>query len=87
MVKLKTNVRVRAEGSGITAKSLVTFLVLVVDGGRGRLALLAFAVGQLGYSVVCLGVYLGYLGGEILRPKMRCVWFNSCSCVGVLLVV
>ncbi|KAF9451311.1 RTF domain-containing protein [Macrolepiota fuliginosa MF-IS2] len=74
MVRLKTNVRVRAEGAGITAKSVVTFLVLLYDvrrgGGEGRLALLAFAVGQLAYSLVCLGVYLGYFGVGTLRPHV-----------------
>ncbi|KAF5353438.1 hypothetical protein D9756_008112 [Leucocoprinus leucothites] len=74
MVQLKTNVRVKAEGSGITAKSVVTFLVLLYDSrkvdGQGKLALLAFALGQLAYSFACLAVYLGYLGVNTLRPRI-----------------
>ncbi|EKM74897.1 hypothetical protein AGABI1DRAFT_132740 [Agaricus bisporus var. burnettii JB137-S8] len=68
MVQLKTNVRVRAEGCGITAKSIVTFLVLLADKG-GRWALLAFAVGQFSYSLACLVVYLVYFGVGRLKPQ------------------
>jgi hypothetical protein len=69
MVQLKTNVRVRAEGCGITAKSIVTFLVLLADKG-GSLALLAFATGQLAYSLACLVVYLVYFGMARLKPQV-----------------
>lgn len=68
MVQLKTNVRVRAEGCGITAKSIVTFLVLLADKG-GRWALLAFAVGQFSYSLACLVVYLVCFGVGRLKPQ------------------
>ena len=80
MVQLKTNIRVKAEGVGITAKSMVTFLVLLYDvrkaDGQGELALLAFALGQLAYSFACWVVYLGYLGVSPLRPDIRCVSYR-----------
>jgi oligosaccharide translocation protein RFT1 len=83
MVLLKTNVRVRAEGSGITAKSVVTFLVLMYDvkkgDGQGKLALFAFALGQLAYSLACLVVYLGYFGAGTLWPQMKYV-FSVLQC-------
>ncbi len=49
MTTLQTGVRVRAEGLGITAKSLATFAILFPDHRRGSstLALVAFAGGQL----------------------------------------
>ncbi|KAJ3562537.1 hypothetical protein NP233_g9508 [Leucocoprinus birnbaumii] len=72
MTQLKTNVRVKAEGSGITAKSVVTSLVLLYDvrkvDGQGKLALLAFALGQFAYSLACLAVYVEYFGANRLRP-------------------
>lgn len=74
MVQLKTNVRVRAEGSGVTAKSVITLLVLLFDTTRhdkqGRLALLAFALGQLAYSLTCVAVYLAYFGAKPLKPQV-----------------
>ncbi|TFK37659.1 Rft protein-domain-containing protein [Crucibulum laeve] len=72
MAELKTNVRVRAEGLGVTCKSIVTFLVLLLDSRRrnhGSLALLAFAAGQLAYGTVILLTYLNYFGTKYLRPK------------------
>ncbi|KAJ2920988.1 hypothetical protein H1R20_g16105, partial [Candolleomyces eurysporus] len=72
MLELKTNVRVRAEGLGITAKSFVTFLVLFVDARRGQdtLALVAFALGQLAYSVVVFGHYARTFGVPwVKKPK------------------
>ncbi|KIM40692.1 hypothetical protein M413DRAFT_72866 [Hebeloma cylindrosporum] len=59
MVDLKTNVRVRAEGLGITAKSILTFLILLYDSraGTGDFALVAFAVGQMAYSIVMFLTY------------------------------
>lgn len=74
MVELKTTIRVRAEGSGITAKSVTTLLVLLYDARQGdeqgTLALLAFAIGQLAYSLTCLVVYLSYLGVKTLKPQV-----------------
>ncbi|KDR74152.1 hypothetical protein GALMADRAFT_227845 [Galerina marginata CBS 339.88] len=71
MVELKTGIRVRAEGLGITAKSITTFLILFYDSmrGTGDLALLAFAFGQLVYGIVMFATYVVYLGGNYLRPK------------------
>ena len=78
MLELKTNVRVRAEGLGITAKSFVTFLVLFVDSRRGqeRLALVAFAIGQLAYAVVVFAHYARTFGVPwVKKPRgsQRCV--------------
>lgn len=72
MTELKVGVRVRAEGLGVTAKSLTTFLVLVYDAraGTGGLALVAFALGQLMYSAVVFGTYIAYLGVGYMRPKL-----------------
>ncbi|KAF8894999.1 Rft protein-domain-containing protein [Gymnopilus junonius] len=72
MGELKTGTRVRAEGLGITTRSVTTFLVLLYDAKRGSggdLALLAFAVGQLMYSVVMFATYVVYLGGSYMRPR------------------
>ncbi|ESK86237.1 oligosaccharide translocation protein rft1 [Moniliophthora roreri MCA 2997] len=65
MTELKTHVRVRAEGIGITMKAIVTFLILFCDQG-GDLALLAFAFGQLAYGTTVLLLYLFSYG----IPKM-----------------
>jgi len=71
MVDLKTSVRVRAEGLGITAKSILTFLILLYDSreGSGDFALVAFAVGQLAYSIVMFFTYTISFGWGVLRPK------------------
>jgi hypothetical protein len=63
---------VRAEGLGVTAKSLTTFLVLMYDAraGTGGLALVAFALGQLMYSAVVFGTYIAYLGVGYMRPQL-----------------
>lgn len=71
MAELRTGVRVRAEGLGITAKTLVTFLVLLYDTWReadGKLALLAFAGGQLAYGGFVLGTYITYYGTQNMWP-------------------
>ncbi|KAF7305153.1 hypothetical protein MKEN_01230500 [Mycena kentingensis (nom. inval.)] len=64
MAEMKTHVRFRAEGSGVMARTFVTFLVLLYDARRqgGELALVAFAVGQLSYALCVLGVYLAHYG-------------------------
>jgi len=72
MAELKTGVRVRAEGLGITSKTLTTFLLLLYNTRRGKeddLALVAFATGQLMYSVVMFFVYRVYFGDQLMRPK------------------
>jgi oligosaccharide translocation protein RFT1 len=71
MSELRTGVRVRAEGLGITAKTLVTFLVLLYDtrsNASGKLALLAFAGGQLAYGTFVLGTYVTYYGTQKMWP-------------------
>jgi oligosaccharide translocation protein RFT1 len=66
MAELNTNVRVKAEGLGIIVKSVLSVAILVFDerrlGGRGDLALLAFAVGQLMYAVCVLSTYFRHYG-------------------------
>ncbi|TFK20446.1 Rft-1-domain-containing protein [Coprinopsis marcescibilis] len=72
MVQLKTDVRVRAEGLGITCKSVVTFFVLLYDVryGDNSLPLVAFAAGQLTYGVI---VFLSY------ARKLGIPWFRASS--------
>jgi len=72
MVNLKTSVRVRAEGLGITIKSITTFLILLYDTkfGEGNLSLLAFAFGQLLYSTTMFAKYLTYFGSRAMQPKL-----------------
>lgn len=91
MAELRTGVRVRAEGLGITAKTLVTFLVLLYDtwrGADGKLALLAFAGGQFAYGGFVLGTYIAYYGAPNIwptksprtkyeNPEFRCVSTNK----------
>lgn len=82
MAGLQTGVRVRAEGFGITSKTVVTFIVLVYDarrvgGGDGALALLAFAGGQLAYGAGVLLTYIAAYGTRPLWPQrlasLKCV--------------
>lgn len=87
MSELKTNVRVRAEGTGVVCRTLVTLAVFVYEGmtetAEGELALLAFAIGQLSYSLCVLLVYLKHFGGHSLfpaSPLFRRV-FSMCSLV------
>ncbi|KIK09519.1 hypothetical protein K443DRAFT_644720 [Laccaria amethystina LaAM-08-1] len=67
MSRLLTGIRVRAEGLSITSKSLVTFLVLLLDArsGQGNLALLAFAIGQLAYATTLFLAYISYFGTDM----------------------
>lgn len=67
MGELQTGVRVRAEGLGITAKSVTTFAVLYF--GSADVALISFALGQLMYSLMMLTAYVVYLGFTPLLPK------------------
>lgn len=60
---LKPLVRVRAEGSALVVKSIATVLLLACD-ASGELALIAFGVGQLSYSMTMLFVYLRELSPE-----------------------
>ena len=72
MSRLLTGIRVRAEGLSITSKSVVTFLVLLLDArsGQGNLALLAFAIGQLAYATTLFLAYISHFGTECLWPKI-----------------
>ncbi|KAJ7090353.1 Rft protein-domain-containing protein [Mycena belliarum] len=71
MAESKTHIRVRAEGLGVMSKTLVTFIVLLYDSKAemdGFLALMAFAMGQLSYSLCLLLVYLWHYGFSALLP-------------------
>ncbi|KAJ6606401.1 Rft-1-domain-containing protein, partial [Mycena vulgaris] len=71
MAESKTHVRVRAEGTGVMFKTFVTFLVLLYDSKAemdGALALMAFAMGQLSYSLCLLLMYLSHYGFSALFP-------------------
>lgn len=72
MTTLTMHARVRAEGLGITIKSIATFLVLLFDSkiGNGNFALIAFALGQLLYSVTVLTTYLLYFGMATIHPNL-----------------
>ncbi|KAG6809832.1 hypothetical protein H0H92_014586 [Tricholoma furcatifolium] len=72
MAELRTDVRVRAEGLGITARTVVTFLVLVYDWKtkqEGALALIAFAGGQLAYGITVLATYLSMYKVQSWWPR------------------
>jgi hypothetical protein len=73
MSKLQTNIRVRAEGSGIILKPIVIILVLLYDtyiqNGDGHLALVAFALGQLAYAATLFCVYRFHYGAISFMPK------------------
>ncbi|KAL0952359.1 hypothetical protein HGRIS_006638 [Hohenbuehelia grisea] len=63
VIEMKTAVRVRAEGLGVGAKSLMTFLILFYDSRLstqppGSFALFAFAGGQMAYSIVLFVTYV-----------------------------
>ncbi|KAH0579724.1 hypothetical protein H2248_002564 [Termitomyces sp. 'cryptogamus'] len=74
MAELRTEVRVKAEGLGITSKTVVTFLVLVYGlrwGGEGSLALIAFAGGQLAYGTAVLATYVAAYGMNGWWPRIQ----------------
>ncbi len=73
MTRLKTSVRVRAEGLGITLKNITTFLILFHDSknDQGDLALIAFAMGQLIYSLAMIVAYTYYFGPTVIFPEIR----------------
>ncbi|OJA11584.1 hypothetical protein AZE42_01937 [Rhizopogon vesiculosus] len=71
MGEVRTGVRVRAEGLGITCKTLVTYLVLLYDSTRpdpGDFALVAFALGQLAYSAIVFLSYVYQMGYPTFWP-------------------
>ncbi|KAF9269362.1 Rft-1-domain-containing protein [Marasmius fiardii PR-910] len=68
MIELKTGIRVRAEGAGITLKTIVTFLVLLYDytnRPKRDLALLSFALGQLAYGTCVFVIYAWNYNGRL----------------------
>jgi len=73
MTRLKTSVRVRAEGLGIILKNITTFLILFHDSknDQGDLALVAFAMGQLIYSLAMIVAYMYYFGPTVIFPDIR----------------
>lgn len=78
MAEMKTRIRVTAEGMGVMSKTFITFLVLFYDSKAdmgGDLALMAFAMGQLSYSLCLLLVYLSHYGFSALFPASRFVLF------------
>lgn len=74
MGEVLTSVRVRAEGVGVTSRTVITFIVLLWDyrrhGEAGEMALLAFAAGQLAYGAFTLGTYLSYFGVDAILPQV-----------------
>lgn len=62
MGDLHTSVRIRAEGMGMTSKTIIAFLILWYDSKEeprsGELTLLAFASGQLANGIVIFVTYL-----------------------------
>ena len=80
MAKLQTHVRVRAEGAGISLKTIITFIVLFYDytsKSKRDLALLSFALGQLAYGGCVFAMYAWSYGGiprlQSVRGKSWCV--------------
>lgn len=73
MSGLQTNVRLRAEGAAVVGKTIVTFLVMFYDPHRDdplrHRALVAFALGQVFFSVCVLGIYLYHFGVSYLVPQ------------------
>ncbi|KAF8626666.1 hypothetical protein AX15_004757 [Amanita polypyramis BW_CC] len=72
MSELRTDIRVKAEGLGVTVKTLVTFGVLYYDSRKessGDLALFAFALGQLSYGICVLLKYIDSYGMHLLHPR------------------
>jgi hypothetical protein len=80
MGELKTHIRVQAEGTGIIAKTAVTFLAIQVglrqSTEEGSFALLSFAAGQISYALVVLGIYMRSfgLGPLVLKLKGKSVY-------------
>ncbi|KAI6043107.1 Rft protein-domain-containing protein [Pisolithus marmoratus] len=60
MGEARTSVRVRAEGLGVSSKTAVTYLALLLDShlGEQKFTLVAFALGQVTYSSVIFIIYL-----------------------------
>lgn len=77
---VRTGARVRAEGLGITCKTLVTYLVLLYDSTRpdsGEFALVAFALGQSAYSSVVFFSYVYQMGYPTFWPTRLAIRQSS----------
>jgi hypothetical protein len=68
MTRRETSVRVRAELFGIIFKSITTFFILLYD-SKSDLGLVAFATGQLSYSLAIIAAYLFHFGSTPMFPK------------------
>ncbi|KAI6118721.1 Rft protein-domain-containing protein [Pisolithus croceorrhizus] len=66
----RTSIRVRAEGLGISSKTAVTYVALLLDSqlGEQKFTLVAFALGQLMYSSVVFVIYLADIPDSRLLP-------------------
>jgi oligosaccharide translocation protein RFT1 len=62
---LRIDVRVWAEGAAITAKSVVSMIIMLL--GRPELCLIAFALGQLAYSIALMSIYFKEFGNSAQR--------------------
>lgn len=95
MQTLNSAVRIRAEGSAVIVKSVATVAVLVYDSygsrqkGQGHLALLAFGIGQLAYSICLLLVYSSEYGSSVSyklrKPKAEKPQSKRCATVIIVL--
>ncbi|KAI6019713.1 Rft protein-domain-containing protein [Pisolithus orientalis] len=70
MGEARTSVRVRAEGLGISSKTAVTYLALLLDTylGEQKFTLIAFALGQITYSSIIFVIYLLEMPDSRLLP-------------------
>lgn len=74
--QLQFNVRVRAEGLAVTAKTVTTFLFLVLTSSEW--ALVAFAAGQAAYGLVTLLMFLQAYRSELnLWPRKISIWVHG----------
>ncbi|KAF9028163.1 Rft-1-domain-containing protein [Hymenopellis radicata] len=73
MAGLQTKIRLRAEGAAVIGKSILTFLVMFYDphkdDPRKHRALVAFALGQVFYSICVLVIYVYHFGISSLVPR------------------
>ena len=81
MAGLQTKIRLRAEGVAVVGKSMITFLVMYTDPYKDdpqkHRALVAFALGQVFYSVCVQVFFLYHFGTAYLFPKKRQVHFGQ----------
>ena len=79
---LQFNVRVRAEGSAIVSKTIITFVILVV--APSKWALVAFASGQTAYGFIILASYLHAYGRRSLFRIRKVTVPSHTRCVNLL---